>query len=421
MTTTNLSDRMYRSYTEISKGDNVSFAQNVTYGDTEANDSFGRLRVSSSESIFDNFEITGKKTTLWSENSAGTVACTHVANQSCIQFAPSMTSGNFITRSSKKLSLYTPGTSLMILCTGVMGVGAVNSSQRIGLFSALDGIFFEQTDKLMGVVIRTSTSGTASNNRIEQADWNHDRMDGTGPSGVTLDFTKTQIFFIDLEWLGVGRVRMGFVHEGRIISCHEFHHNNVLDKVYMSTPLLPITYEVKNNAAVATNLTDFRQICCSVNREGGESTTIKYRSVNNGTTFKATTATTAIPILSLRLQTGLVGRAMVKPKFISVLSQGSKDHLFEVLFNATLDGASFANISGICQADTTATAVTGGTKLSTVYSSSDVRMAPEIFNRNLWLGGEITGTADTLTIIARSISGTTTGTVGCGIDFEEHY
>jgi hypothetical protein len=422
MTDYNIADKIAKSYTDTTRGSSLEFSQRVIYGDTALNDSFGRLRTSLPESVFDNYEIQAKKTLFWSENSIGTTVCTHVANQSAIQFSTSMTSGNKVTRSSKKLSLYTPGTSLMVLATGILGVGAVGHSQRIGFFDASNGIFCEMKDQIVGFVVRTNTSGTPSNNRVAQSDWNIDTMDGNGPSGVNLDFTKTQIFWFDLEWLGVGRVRCGFVHNGQIYVCHEFYHNNALSTVYMSTPLLPVTYEIENTAAIPAALTDFRQICCAVLREGGDSTTHKHRNVNNGITARTTTSTAGIPVISIRIQTAYIGKAMIHPTDLAVLTQGIKDHLFEVVYNGTLAGASFVSApTGVAAYDVTATAITGGTRLGALYTSGSDRFAHDLFDKIFWLGGEITGTADTLSIVSRALTGVTTGTVVASMDYSEIY
>jgi hypothetical protein len=395
------------------------WAQMVTFGDTPAADAFGRLRVSTPNVTFDNYEITGKKTLVWNESTAGGASMAHVANQSAIKFETTAANGDKATRSSKKLSLYTPGTSILAFLTGVMGAGAANSSQRIGLFSANDGVFFEQKDAAMGVVVRTSTSGTAADSRYEQADWNIDPCDGTGPSAIDLDFTKTQIFWIDLEWLGVGRVRFGFVHQGQIITCHECYHNNRLTTVYMKSPILPVTYQVENTGA-STALSDFRQICSSVIVEGTETTSKVGRTISNGVTSRGITTTTGIPIISLKLQTGSVGTSMLKPQDISVLSVGNVNAVFEVHYGGTLESASWANAPGIGMIDVAATHITGSTKLATVYTASSQRQSvKELFANNFWLGGDLSGNGDTLSIVARALSAG--GSACAGIDYQEFY
>jgi hypothetical protein len=421
MTARDINTKISKSYVDISRGTDVIYGQNMLFPDNAMIDAFCRQRVSLPESVFDSYEIQGKKTLYWTENQIGTVVCTHIANQSAIQFGTSMTSGNKVTRSSRKLSLYTPGTSLMVICSGVMGTGQTGSAQRIGFFDAQNGVFFEQKDGVMGVVIRSYTTGSAVDTRVEQSSWNIDTMDGTGPSEIDLDFTKAQIFWFDLEWLGVGRVRFGFVHHGKIYVCHEATHNNSISKVYMTTPMLPVTYEIENISAVTQALTDFRQICCAVIREGGDSTTTKHRNVNNGVASIAVTSTTAIPVISLKLQTAYCGKAMIKPTNINVMSQGNKDCLYEIIYNGTVEGGTFVTApSGVAMYNITATNCTGGTRLAGQYVSTAGKVGTEIFDHVQWLGASVTGTADTLTIIARATSGVT-GSVLSSVDYEEFY
>ena len=417
MTVTNINDRIYNSYIETTNSNGLEFAQRVTLGDSFQTDAFGRLRVSLPNVVYDNYEIQGKKTLVWNELAVGAASASHVANQSSIKFETTAANGDKFTRSSKKLTLYTPGTSILVFLTGVMGTGASKSYQRMGIFNENNGVFFEQKDGVMGVVIRSNTTGSVVNNRITRADWNIDTCDGNGPSGVNLDFTKTQIFVMDLEWLGVGRVRVGFVHEGKFLLCHEFVHNNQLTTVYMKSAILPITYEVENYEA-STALSDFRQICSSVIVEGQETVSKIPRTVNNGVTARATTTTTGLPLISVRLQTANVGQCMIKPAEMALLSVGNRDHVFELHYGGTLESASWVDAPGFSQFDVSATHITGSTKIATVYTASSSRTdVADIFRNLLWLSGDLSGNPESLSIVARSIGGG--GSALGGIDYEE--
>jgi hypothetical protein len=416
-TNSTLNDRQYHSMVETTRGETPEWSQRIFFGDNSQADAFGRIRMSEAIVTFENFEVLGKNTLNWAESLTGAATIAHVANQSCIKFESSAANGDKATRSSKKLTLYTPGTSLLFLGSGIMGKGAVNSSQRMGLFSAQNGIFFEQKDKVMGVVIRTYTSGSVANNRIDQSDWNIDKFDGTGPTAIDLDFTKTQIFWIDLEWLGVGRVRCGFVHEGKMLAAHEFYHNNILDKVYMKTPILPVTYEIENTGA-STALADFRQICCSVVVEGDRSLSSVPRTVSNGITSRATTTTTGVPLVSIKLQTATVGLAMIQPIQVHCLSVGNRDHVFEVHYGGTLESSSWNNVAGLGMVDIAGTHITGSVKMTTVYTATNVRQAlDQTFKQLLWVGGDLAGNGDIVSVVARSIGGG--GTALAAIDYLE--
>jgi hypothetical protein len=412
---TTLNDRIYYSYEENPRVDKTQFAQRVIFSDGEIHDAFGRLRTSNPRVIYDNYEIQGKKPLRWNEALVGAGTATHMTNQSSIKFATSAASGDKVTRASKKLTLYTPGMSLFCLFTGVMGTGAINSYQRIGIFNDDNGIFFEQQDGVMGVVVRSNTSGAVVNNRVSRSNWNIDKMDGTGASGVNLDFTKTQIFFIDLEWLGVGRVRCGFVHNGNFYICNEFYHNNLLDTVYMKAAILPVTYQVHNYGA-STALDDFRQICTSIIVEGDETTSISPRTVSNGSTARSTTTADSKPILSLRIKSAYQNQVMLKPNIISFMTIGNRDHIFEVHFGGTLTGASWVDEGSFAEYDISATALAGSTKYSTIYTSSEFRANVSELYR-IWLSADLAGNSDILSIVAKAIGGN--GQALSAIDYDE--
>jgi hypothetical protein len=153
------------------------------------------------------------------------------------------------------------------------------------------------------LVQRSNVTGTIALSNVAQVNWNGDKLLGSGPSGLTLDITKSQILWIDMEWLGVGSVRMGFVINGLFILCHTFHHANLVVGAYITTACLPVRYEIQtlNGAAPATsNLT---QICSTVMSEGGSNAPLTLYS--NLATFSATVgAGTWVPVISVQLAAG---------------------------------------------------------------------------------------------------------------------
>ena len=80
-----------------------------------------------------------------------------------------------------------------------------------------------------------------------------------------------------MQWLGVGRVRVGFNINGVIYYAHYFNNANNLGSVYMSTPNLPVRYEVSSTGGSVT----LDQICCTVQSEGGNSQMGTIRSINS--------------------------------------------------------------------------------------------------------------------------------------------
>jgi len=189
------------------------------------------------------------------------------------------------------------------MSTFVMGTANANLKQRIGYFGAANGIYFERDGTSLYMVERSSVSGSVVNTRIAQADWNQDKLDGTGQSGITLDATKAQILYMDIEWLGLGTVRTGFVIDGAFVPVHNFNHANLTTTTYITTASLPLRYEMTNTAATGVSST-LKQVCSTVISEGGYELRGSQQSVGTGITtpHTLTTAATDYPLISLRLK-----------------------------------------------------------------------------------------------------------------------
>jgi hypothetical protein len=372
-------------------------------------DAFGRLRIAQPYTLFDS-QNRYQKDPQFSESLTGSATATHVANESSVDLAVTTASGDKAVRQTFRVFPYQPGKSLMVLATFVMNAGKTNLRQRVGYFNTDNGVFFQANGTTKSFVLRTNTSGTPSDTRtVNQADWNGDKLDGTGPSGITLDITKSQILYMDFEWLGVGSVRCGFVINGIFIVCHTFNNANDLDKVYMTTAILPVRYEIENTAATdsASTLT---QICSSVVSEGGYDQKAIPQWARR-TTVLTNVTTTFLPIVSIRLKSTSLG-AVVIPSVLHAIPIGSTlDYEVVLIKNPTLTGASFTSNSTNVELDVTATALTGGTIVDLDYVSgsnqgSGVVSEGSDYNFDLQLGASLSGVSDVYTLAARTISGT---------------
>jgi hypothetical protein len=206
----------------------------------------------------------------------------------------------------------------------------VNVVKRTGYFDSNNGIYLEQSaNGALSFTIRTDTSGTPSDaRRVYQSEWNKDTCNTSisGPSGTgsfDLDITKTQIFFSDFQWLGVGRVRCGFVHDGKIVVAHEFYNSNNLPTVYMSNPNLPVRCEIINTGATDGGFMD--QICSTVLSEGGYVEAGQDWHVSTGNTkITVTGVGNTVPIMAVRLKNSFNGyknRAIVRMGDINLYAE----------------------------------------------------------------------------------------------------
>ena len=274
-------------------------------------DAFGRLRVSNPFTLFDSthhFADNG----LWAtSNTAGNSSYSFSNNQSLITMTVGTTSNAEVIRETTKVFSYQPGKSLLIMSTFAMNEPQANVRQRVGYYGAENGIYFENDATTNYFVLRSNTSGTITETKVAQSTWNVDKFDGTGYSTQTggtehisgLDVSKTNIFWTDVEWLGVGDVRCGFVVDGKPVPAHIFHNDNVNLQPYMTTATLPLRYEIKNTG-VTTSDSTLKQICSTVISEGGYQLYGTQQAVQTpvDTPIDLTTAGTYYNLISIRLK-----------------------------------------------------------------------------------------------------------------------
>jgi hypothetical protein len=246
----------------------VEGVNNASFFAPTQSDAFGRLRVSNPYTLFDTqnrYYDQGQFVT----QTTGTGNLAYNANSTT--FLMSTTGAGSVVRETTRTFIYQPGKSLLIMNTFCMNEPTAGITQRVGYYNTNNGIFFETNGTTLNMVIRSYSSGSIVENRIAQINWNGDNLLGVGgstnPSGIQLDVTTVQIFWTDIEWLGVGSVRVGFVINGQYIVCHTFNHANMVGNTttYMGTAILPVRYELSSTGAAAS----MRQICSTVISEGG--------------------------------------------------------------------------------------------------------------------------------------------------------
>ena len=388
----------------------------VSFKDGPNIDSFGRLRVSTPYTIFDSKQLYSNDGIFWSDIqvSGGGTTSTFNTNQSSTTLAVSNLTAGRRVRQTKRYFNYQPGKSQLGLFTGIIGTPATGITRRIGLFNDNNGLFFESGSTGVCVAVRSYVTGSVVTTKIFQDSWNLDKLDGTGESQITLDFSKVQIFVIDYEWLGVGRVRFGFVIGGNLIYVHEQKHANTISTVYMSTPNLPVRYEIENDGTggVASVL----HICCSVMSEGGVENAGFDFAIDRGTNFlDALNDNRIYPLVSVRLKDGR-NCCTIVVKNVSVMCITTGIYKWSLIYNPTITGGTMtwadvpntsvsANITtsgGLAIVDGT------GLKLASGYTSQNNlgdSFALNDIDNVLAMGFTVTGGADVLVLAVQKVSG----------------
>ena len=334
-------------------------------------DAFGRLRIAAPTTLFDSSHRY-KDNNLWSTSTVSGATSAFDANAGLVNLNVTTTSGSELIRETTKCFSYQPGKSLLVMSTFVMNAGKTGLRQRVGYYGASNGLYIELNNTSLSFVERSSSSGSLVETRITQNNWNVDPLNGTGPSGITLDITKAQILWMDIEWLGLGTVRLGFVINGQFVHCHSFHHANLITSTYITTASLPLRYEITNTATTASAST-LKQVCSTVISEGGYELRGLQQAI--GTTITAprslTTAGTFYPVISLRLKSTALD-AIVILTALSILGISNASYCWRVVATATTTGGTWvsAGTDSSVEYNLTGTATTGGRVLAQGYFTS---------------------------------------------------
>lgn len=340
-------------------------------------DAFGRLRVSGPYTLFDSQNRYFMNNKFYS-NITGTGSVTYLSSESSVVM--SVNGGN-VKRETRNVFAYQPGKSLLILSTFVMTDGP--TFQRTGYYNDSNGVFLEKSDDVY-ICVRNNGIDT----KVSQSQWNTYKYPG-------LDMTKAQIFWIDIEWLGVGSVRSGFVIDGKFITAHAFHNANRISSVYMTTAILPVRYEISGTGTM-------KHICTSVISEGGYDPKlplfVQVRGTTDVNTVTLSTAGVIYPIISIRLKSGYFD-SIVKPKTIDIITLSNQNVSWYLIVNSTLTGSSWVSHSGsnIIEVDTSASSLSGGTVIMSGYVSqkSTIQIPSEDLDFTL---GRTNIASDTLTL-----------------------
>lgn len=356
-------------------------------------DAFGRARISTPLTLFDSsnrYQDNGKFN---NANSATGSTITYNVNSATTSLNITTTANSYVYRESSKVFAYQPGKSLQIIQSFCMASAQTGLRQRVGYFGSQNGIFLELLNDTLYFVIRSYVSGSIVEERVAQSSWNTDKLDGTGPSLLTLDISKAQLFWADIEWLGVGTVRCGFITNGQYIHCHSFHHSNLIAYTYMTTACLPLRMEIENVGSIGNNAT-LNVICSSVMSEGGYEIRGRNKTVGHlpNTTYTLTTAGVFYPVASIRLKSEFAD-AIVVPKNISLLGiSGNGTRLaYKLVENANVGNGTWisAGSDSAVQYNLTANSLSGGTDLDQGYlyvsqqSAAGLTLADDIFRLQL--------------------------------------
>jgi len=354
----------------------------VTYiqaGGTAA-DAFGRLRVVNPVTLFDSSHRY-KDNGLWATSTGVGGTAVFSTSGGLVDLNVTTSSGSEIIRETYKCFSYQPGKSLLSMSTFVMNAAKTGLRQRVGYYGVSNGLYLELNGTTLSFVERSSSTGSLVETRVSQTNWNIDKLDGTGSSGITLDITKAQILWMDIEWLGLGTVRIGFVINGQFIHCHSFHHANLITSTYITTASLPLRYEITNTAATASSST-LKQVCSTVISEGGYELHGLQQSIGTSITtpYALTTSGTYFPLASIRLKSTALDGIVILTALSLMASGGNSNYAWRVNASTTTSGGTWtsAGANSSVEYNLSGTSTSGGRILAQGYFQGSNQGSPSL-------------------------------------------
>jgi hypothetical protein len=377
-------------------------------------DAFGRFRTSNPVTQFDSKQIIDKAPLYWDDqevSGSGTSSTWSKLKASTTLSVALNTVGKRVRQTFQSFN-YQPGKSQLTIMTGNVTTagGGAGIETGMGAYNGTDGIGLRVVNGVLQMFISSGVTGSTVEESINQEDWNADKLDGAGLSGLTLDPTMAQIFWFDMEWLGVGTVSAGFVINKKFIKCHDFHHSNLFMDVYMSTPNLPLRYWIENDGTGAAS--DLQHICSTVISEGGQQPigNLHWHSTEQNF-INCNTVGTLYAITGMRLKTTSVG-LVTNITEVSMLGGTSDNFEWVMMFNPTVASTftyadhdnsglqiAMGNPTGV-NTVTLGHEMQGGFVASTKDGGADGK---EIQNA-IKLGTSIAGVADEIVLCARPLS-----------------
>lgn len=312
------------------------FNNQITFKDNANLDAFGRLRVSNITTLLDVTHKYDKSPKIMDEEVSAGSTSTYISSGSCVEMVVGGVNG-YVVRQSKTKATYQPGKSQIFeasfsnfnLQSGVTKrVGYFTSTTASTFNTNFDGFFLE-SDGTTSVISFQIWRGGTNIYSANTSSWNTDEIN---PSSI--DWSLTNLMFVDFQWLGVGRVRFGMVLNGITYIFSEYTAANNLGTVYMESPNKPIRYEVRTTGSTGT----FREICSQVSSEGAINRITNRFVVSSTGTTSMVTAGTKYAYIGIKPNIGYEDISILA-KQISIINTSNDNYLLTLEINPTISGA----------------------------------------------------------------------------------
>jgi len=339
--------------------------------DTVQHTSHNRRKIST-------YEITDFATFPFSKNEndfdekiTGTASSTHQPYLGMVELSVGSDAGDEVIRQTRRVQRYLPGSgneaSFAVILSGV--VAGIRT--RVGVFDQLNGAYFEHDGTDYYCVIRRNTADGIIEERTARADWSDDKLDGNGPSGITINYENIQMMVIEYEWYGAGQVEWKFVINNNAHAVHKANHANIHDHTWASYGSFPVRYEL-TNVTGATGTHTMLQGSHSFLTEGTTTLLGRQLSISSPVTgYNLATTGTFYPIIAIRLKSTALNSVVIPDEYAAGLLDKTDMFVKIIERPTTVTGGTWVSPSAESpiEYNITATGFTGGEVASTTFVS----------------------------------------------------
>lgn len=315
----------------------------ISIADTPSRDAFSRLRVTNINGLWDAQLTYDLQPLLFEQitNGPGATVAHDSTERGALMTFSSTTTGGLSYLQSYSHIRYQPGKSQLVFISFNFVTSVADCLKFVGYSDGTNGIEFQDDGGTIQWKVYSGT--TAGDQTADQSSWNLDKLDGTGPSGVTLDLTKVQLAVIDFQALYVGRIRVGFDIGGDIIYVHQFLDANVLAYSWIQSANLPVRAGMSCTGTVSTTMYYY---CCAVSTEGVNDQSPGYSfSASNSVTAGNGTRTHLMSIRPKTTFNGITNRIKFVLDNIDIAVTGSNAVFWELCIGQALTTPSYADVN----------------------------------------------------------------------------
>lgn len=372
-------------------------------------DRLNRLRTSERVTLAEHAHTLGKGDRYWNEKITGDASAAWDSDLWSVISSSGLADGAKVERQTYRVIQYFKGASQVAHWSVNYIEARAGCTKCFMIGDQSNGVGLQLNGSTLQMVVRSDVSGSVVDTLIDQVDWNKDKMDGAGSSGITLDITKDLLFEISYAHLGAGVVRLVFIINGLSHVAHDHYTSNTTAVPWAKSGNLPIRTEMINTTAQGTETT-MRLNCVAVASESGDVTKGLVLNWSSGVTAVNVNATESI-VSAVRLDPNTRYLSLLPLGYKMVAKSGTKFVNWRIIYRPTIVDPVWVDINPVVEELDTYTSFSGGFTIAqgqfdlSIGASDFINLIEEELNRDTYIGYDIDHEPEALALVVATESG----------------